>query len=449
MLPDDNPLEHDEYRLILVRFGSSAIWVERGEAAMRLPRIALPKRRRLAGQLQEAARTAWNIGVIVLDFLPETQSSLPCAIVEIVSPGSDHRLTATRAGEIPAEDLNPEEREILDAILADRGPSRGPFSHVGWIKDAIEWIQAEVGPGVSFTQDIRQYNAGGRFALARFGTTSGPAFWFKATGEPNAHEFRLTRKLADLCPEYIPPQIAFREEWNAWLMEEAGQPLESWTLSDFEQAAVTLAALQGKASERAIDFLDAGAFDQRVHRLRSSLSEVIDFLVEATGRQTSTRVPRIDCQRLRELQGILQDACSRMEELGIPDTLIHNDLSPGNMLFQGTRCIFTDWCEVGVGNPFFAFQYLANLQPCPREGWTRRLQEVYGRSWRGLLKESQIEQAFALTPLLAVYSYLLGRGDWLHSAQCTDPYVESHARSLARHMDRAALAPGLLEVICR
>ena len=77
----------------------------------------------------------------------------------------------------------------------------------------------------SSTLSIRQFSAGGTFALIRFDFHSGATFWMKATGEPNRHEFCVTRKLAQVCPEFLPPRIAEREDWNAWLMEDASESL--------------------------------------------------------------------------------------------------------------------------------------------------------------------------------------------------------------------------------
>jgi len=51
-------------------------------------------------------------------------------------------------------------------------------------------------------------------------------------------------------------------------------------------------------------------------------------------------------------------------------------------------------------------------------------------------------------PILAAASTLYGRGDWLHSPRRNDPRRQSYARSLARHMDRAAREPRLLEALC-
>jgi aminoglycoside phosphotransferase (APT) family kinase protein len=137
-----------------------------------------------------------------------------------------------------------------------------------------------------------------------------------------------------------------------------------------------------------------------------------------------------------------------MEALDIPDTLVHNDINFGNILFKGSRCVFTDWCEAGVGNPFLAFQYLCLLQSPRHEDWRPRLKDIYKSFWLDCLTTSQIEQAFVLVPPLAVLSYFYGRGTWLNSPLRNNPDIESHARSLARHMDHAIQDSLLLEAIC-
>jgi len=51
--------------------------------------------------------------------------------------------------------------------------------------------------------------------------------------------------------------------------------------------------------------------------------------------------------------------------------------------------------------------------------------------------------------LLSIFAYLYGRGDWLKDTSKVTPQFESYARSLARHMDRAAQSPQLREALCR
>jgi hypothetical protein len=69
-------------------------------------------------------------------------------------------------------------------------------------------------------------------------------------------------------------------------------------------------------------------------------------------------VPRLGVHRLRELEFITRDACCAMLNLCIPSTLIHNDFNGGNILLSDSRCVFTDWAEAGIGNPFLTFQHL-------------------------------------------------------------------------------------------
>jgi aminoglycoside phosphotransferase (APT) family kinase protein len=167
-------------------------------------------------------------------------------------------------------------------------------------------------------------------------------------------------------------------------------------------------------------------------------------------RQVSSKVPRLSSSHLRDLGITIEDACSAMESLGIPDSLIHLDANPGNVLINGSRCAFTDWAEAGIGNPFLTFEVLSSalVRNANTQGSVDDLKVAYRESWVGALSTSQIERAFGLAPLLAIVAYLYGRGTWLRSERRNDPHVQSYSRGLARHMDRAARVPRLMEALC-
>jgi hypothetical protein len=191
--------------------------------------------------------------------------------------------------------------------------------------------------------------------------------------------------------------------------------------------------------------------DQRVEFLQSRATEVIDFLAYAMDQQTTTKVPRLGRARVRELGCIVQDACGRMRQLAIPDSLIHNDIHPANILFDGDRCVFTDWCEAFVGNPFATLEHLCvRPSPDPEESnrWSEYLRRLYKDEWLDLLTADQIEQAFVLTPLLAIFGFLYGRGTWLRTSLRHNARFLGRARGLTRLMDRAAHNPQLLELLC-
>src|ERR1700719_456394 len=130
-----------------------------------------------------------------------------------------------------------------------------------------------------------------------------------------------------------------------------------------------------------------------------------------------------------------------MQALAIPDSLLHNDLNVGNVLIEESQCVFIDWSEAYVGNPFFIFPHLCSLLSRTEDTslpWVQHLRARYKRPWQNLLTDAQMDRAFALTPLLAVLSCLYGRGYWLASPERDEPHFQGYARSLARYMDRAA-----------
>jgi hypothetical protein len=139
-----------------------------------------------------------------------------------------------------------------------------------------------------------------------------------------------------------------------------------------------------------------------------------------------------------------------MGVIGIPDSLIHNDMNPGNILYDGVRVVFTDWSEAGVGSPFLTFQHL-QIQAVDADEthtWAPRLKEIYKLHWRNVLSESQIERAFALSPPLAIASYLCGRDPSFTAPYRYNDSVQSYARSLARQMDRSTQSLEFLEALC-
>jgi len=232
-------------------------------------------------------------------------------------------------------------------------------------------------------------------------------------------------------------------------MADAGEPPNSWTYPELEQAASTMASLQQRTIGHRDALLRAGAFDQRLGILRSHLGALFEYLDESMARQSSTKVPRIESRRLWGMASRIRDACLLMESLEIPDTLIHNDMNSSNVLLRGKACVFIDWCEAGLGNPFFTFQQLCLLEQRGREHWTLKLQDAYRRCWLDYLDSFRIDLAFVLAPPLAILSYLYGRGTWLRSPERNNPRIESQARALARHLERATRDQRFLEALCR
>jgi len=449
-------IEQTEYRLAFILPASCQLIGKSISGTLELPTISIPMWERPAEKLTRLIKERWLIDTIVLDLLPDSSRPAPCAVIEVRSPLWKFRSDGFCAFDPDAlhnSSLGEDTRRTLISMLSGVDTGRGPFSRIGWIEVARHWIQEQVcDREIRFTEEVQQMNAGGSCALIRFATQHGPAYWLKGVEAQSYHELQITRTLSRHFANYLPKMVGYREDWRAWAMEEGGVPLhESFTLPSVEQTTYCLAELQKETIGHLDTLLAIGCIDHRILALETCLSDLCKYLEEAMDCQTSTSAPRLGRCRLRELEGVLRDACSAIRNLHIPDTLIHNDINSGNILVDGPSCVFIDWCEAFVGNPFLTFQHLCAQIACKsaEQGcWLPRMRTIYREAWLDYLSETQIDQALAITPIVAIASYLYGRGQFLRSTERSEPQFQKHSRSLARHLDRAARKPELLEALC-
>src|ERR1039457_1461409 len=433
-----------EYRVVLVQPESHGVLALASAGIFHLPRVRIPSMTRPARELQKAIKATWGVTAFVLDICVAPYGSSPCAVAELRSPQFCSGLEEVTLDQIMRSELTSEERH--DFQLLFEGESTLPVARMGWIDDAIDWAASVTGRKFSAENDVEQLNAGGGFALLRLRSDDGRSYWLEGTGVPNMHEMSITSCLSWLYPQFLPKLVAIRNSWNAWLTEDAGEQLSAPPANSvFILAIKSFASLQIQTIGTVDVLLAAGAFDQRIPVLRCHLDDVVAFLIDAMAKQTSAKVAPLGRHRVLELGEILGDALCQLEALAIPDALLHNDLNLGNILHDGTRCVFTDWSEAAVGNPFLSLERFRLLNR-DAEGEPRR---VYGEVWGEYLSEASVDRAYQLVPLLSIFTYLYGRGDWLVDTSKVTPQFESYARSLARHMDRAAQNPQLREALCR
>lgn len=432
-----------EYRCVLVRPHSHQLLAAAERDQYRLPRIHIPEWTRPAEELQKAIKARWKLDVFVLETWAAGHQAAALVVAELLDVERNSSFVEFPVRSFKGAEFSEEDCQHLESLL--EGRTKIPFPRLGWIYEAMAWVESVTGATFSSKRNIAQWNAGGGFALLRACSDDGRHYWLKATGKPNLHEFAIIRLLSESYPDFLPRLVAIKTEWNAWLTEDGGAPISDPPgAAELVSATRRMARFQFLTAGHTAALVAVGACDQRTIVLRSHIDEIVVHLVEAMATQTSTKATPLSRDRLLEIGVILNDACSYLEALKVPDTLIHNDLNPGNILSNGTNCVFTDWSEAAVGNPFIVCERLCHLNPYHRES----VQAVYRHRWSDLLSERNIDQALALMPLLAIYSYLFGRGDWPKRTESASPRFESSARSLARHMDRAAREISLLEALC-
>ncbi|HTF70877.1 MAG TPA: phosphotransferase [Edaphobacter sp.] len=442
------PIDTNEYRILLVDPESRGLYALEREGEYRLIRVVVAQGTRLARELQKTLRDAWGLAVLILNIVTTEDAMSPCAVAELLHGELAPKFRGIQPEQLPSYELSEQERASLLAILD--GDTKSPIGGIGWIDEAIAWVETATGRRVSSKADVEQYNAGGGFSLIRLRMEGGCDYWLKATGAPNTHESRITSLLSKLCRGYVPEVVAERPAWNAWLMRDDGDRIValSGEASDVARllasAVESLAELQMRTVGAEMDLFAAGAVDHRTRVLRTEAEGLFAYVDEAMGLQTSTKVPRIETKRLCELQNLFEDVCSYMEDLGLPDTLLHGDMNLGNILVAGERCVFIDWCEAYVGNPLVTFEHLLLLNQIEDQSVKASLRETYRSATSKMCDPRAVDAGFACMPLIAAASTIFGRGDWFRTPGRSDPRQQAYVRGIARHMDRAAREPALL-----
>jgi hypothetical protein len=438
-------LESVEYRIILIEPEARAVLALDLGDSYGLPRVRIPKRTRPAQQLQKAIRSTWGLHALVLDFVETHGSSLPCVIAELLTSIANRRLEPIAHGQLSCLKLTEEEHFALLSVLG--GESESPFTRIGWLDEAVFWIETATRRKVSSKTDIEQLNAGGAFALVRFPMKDGSDLWLKATGEPNTHELSITSLLSKLWPGHVPEILATKPEWNAWIMsaEDAGitdfcmNPIELFRV--LEDAVQSMAKLQMKTVGSDSDLLNAGAFDQHLEMLLSHSGALFGYLDEVMEISASCQTPRLERQRLGDIRDAFMTAGERVQLLNIPDTVLHGDMNLGNIVVSRHYCQFIDWSEAYVGPCLVTLEHLLLLNgvenPKMRDFMNCVLKDKYLDVWTAEYDPDALRQGFDYMPLIAVISALYGRGDWLNSPKRYDAHRLSFARTLAACIDRA------------
>ena len=447
--------ECETYRVVVLGQSGTEVLVVPDGDRFALPSVNIPCWQRVAENLTAAVKTDWGEEVVCL-FEPD--ASAPTDATRIHYQAAEHwRVSGKpkmRTQWVPfsalahdsligASDYLAIQQAVAQCSADGNESPSGPFARLGWFKKLREWVQAVIEPlGFHLDGNIRQVNASPTFSLVRF-ETEGPALWFKAVGEPNQREFAITSTLAQLFPNYLPGILAIRADCNGWLTREvAGRLLcDVPEAALWERAAAALAELQIESIDHGTRVLAAAARDLGATALSKLVQPFIEIMAQLMERQSKVPPAALGRKELLLLGDRIQSALDAMEALGIPETLGHLDLNPGNIVISPNRCAFLDWAEAYVGNPSTSFQYL--LEHRRRTIGTdsaveARLIEAYCAPWEQIVSRAAIAEALELAPLLAVFAYAAGSNAWKDTQCLEDPATAGYLRSLTRRMNREA-----------
>ena len=430
----------------------------------RLPSVEIAPWQRDAEALTLAMKEKWGCVVICLFELEGFRGKSNCHVHRYVAMESRDDLDPSNGepvwasvATLPPTSLQAEDSAALTQFFDDcrthgKDPSSA-FAEPGWFQELEAWITDVLQKiDLQLRGSFRQFSAGPSSSLIRF-ETNGPAVWFKAVDDQHGQEFAITVKLAELFPAFLTKVIGIRPDWNGWLsLEVEGMSLsQTRDTALWEKAASSLARLQIESLGKTTDVVSSGACAVSTETLAGSARPFFSRVAELMMRQTKVPPPVLTEQEIFDLERRIQDWLDRLAYLDIPDALGHLDLNPGNIIISREGCVFLDWAEACVGNPFFTFQYL--LEYFRRAVTTdsaagSRLTAAYLRAWEPLLSAGQFGEGLQLSPALAVFAFAVGAIDWKDPERLKDTSFAGYLRSLARRMHREANALDARSSLC-
>ncbi len=227
-------------------------------------------------------------------------------------------------GLAPADpDLSP---HPLRAPYAEPG---GPAASVRW---AVSALAALGSPGAVAVQQ-RTWNLS---AIWRLDVAGAPVAWLKQVPRFFQHEAAVLGLVAGVAPALVPPLLAAGDEGRMLLAHVPGRDGYDAGPAVRARIAEQFHVVQAAFAGRADDLLATGMPDAR-----------LDARVLA--RVAGPYLDEID--GLRALIDDLPRRLAAVAACGLPDTLVHGDLHPGNVRVDGDRLAVMDWGDSTFGHP--------------------------------------------------------------------------------------------------
>jgi hypothetical protein len=218
---------------------------------------------------------------------------------------------------------------------------------------------------------------------------AGGVTWFKACAPVQAFEPRLTAQLHARWPDRVTEVLAI-DEPRSWLLlgdagiavKELGNPPESWL-----EALPSYAELQKGETAHALDHIGHGVPDLRTAALPAGYERLL---------AGELPIARDAVDRLRGYAPRFSELCARLAELGILESVQHDDLHTANLYSDGGNLRIVDWGDSSIAHPFFSvvstFRFLEEFNHLALDDpWFHRLRDAYLEPWgRGLLETFEI-----------------------------------------------------------
>jgi len=259
---------------------------------------------------------------------------------------------------------------------------RAAWHRPGWLSAVMAEVDAALSRlGRSRTGPPRQQRHTTITGIMEIPTPRGPV-WLKTLLPIFAHEPRVIRCAGTFADVILPSVIVEGDGW--WLSE----PFPRETSRPADHFLTAMAEIQ-IASALHVDELRARGCPNRPLRSLpadvAELSQRRDLVTPGQGEGLGAVLPR------------LMDLCHAVDDLGLPDTLVHGDLNPENVRPTRNGWMLFDWTDACVGNPVVDVALAVDKEPDDRRA---EAISAYAARWSRVLPADRVEHAVRAAPAI-------------------------------------------------
>jgi hypothetical protein len=230
-------------------------------------------------------------------------------------------------------------------------PLRAAYAEPAGQRAAVAWADgALAGVGLTRTGPPEQVKIWNLSAIWRLPTDTG-AVWLKEVPAFFAHESALVARIGPP----VAPTVLAAAPGRLLMADVPGTDHYGATGPAVLEILAIATALHADWAARVSDLVDLGVPDRRP----AAALPLVDDVVE----RHADELDPTERIRLRTLVDGLPHRLEALAATGLPDTLVHGDLHPGNTRGESGRFTVLDWGDAVVGHPALDFLRLHDWVP--------------------------------------------------------------------------------------
>jgi aminoglycoside phosphotransferase (APT) family kinase protein len=314
--------------------------------------------------------------------------------------------------------------DALRALAEGDDPRRQPWARPGGVADTLAWADHVLAAaGRQRRGAVVQVKTWNLSSVLRLPMSDGDV-WCKSVPAFFAHEGPLVARLAEAEPGLVPPVVAYRADADgeSTVLLEGVPGVDQWEAPEpvLAEMAVRWVHVQDRWAAHLDDLLRLGLPDRRAQPL---LDAVRALVARPDVRST---LPAGDLAAVDLLVAELPARLAALDACGLPATLVHGDLHPGNWVGDGTRLALVDWGDSAVGHPMVDVR--AFLARVPAGAVRDRLWSLFAREWARRRPGSDAAGAMRLVAPVAALTGALVYRTFLDGIEATEQRY--HARDV-------------------